>query len=230
MNRNSGLFLHVRAGLHLVPLFVVVLAGVLYAEDLWVPHDPYSSRSSLKVGSVLKLVVDEPLVIEYEYDKNSDENATVKMAPDKGISDFLPAANANKNVTGTEKIRVRAKSRMQFRMAVTAAAADNDGLIPIQGTRVIAHESGQARTEIQITGKLHPEDVSAGRMIRSRDIADLQIIVKGSPVLKSANIQMKQVPTGEPNRTKNSAELSDEEKQRILLEYLNRVLGETGNQ
>ncbi|MBI3395294.1 MAG: hypothetical protein HY042_05630 [Spirochaetia bacterium] len=61
-------------------------------------------------------------------------------------------------------------------------------------------------------------------------MADLQVIIKGNPVFKSANVQMKQVPSGEPNRTKPSAELSDAEKQKILLDYLNRILGEMNTQ
>ncbi|MBI3395295.1 MAG: hypothetical protein HY042_05635, partial [Spirochaetia bacterium] len=69
-----------------------IAAPRLFGEDLWKDHDPYSSRASVKAGSIIKLSVDEPVQVEYEYDKNSEENGSIKMAPDKGLTDFLPGA------------------------------------------------------------------------------------------------------------------------------------------
>ncbi len=206
-----------------------LLAVGLYGEDLWRDHNPYSSVSTLAAGSILKMDVDEPVLIEYDYDATSDEKAQIKLVPDKGITDFLPAANEDRSFNNQSRIRIRSKGRVKFQMAVTVAGVQGES-IELRGARQLVYENGRARQEFQISGRVNRRDIASDRTVHSRSVADLQILLRGSPIPQTRNIPLRQIPgaPGQPART--SAELSDQDKQQILLEYLNRILGETRSQ
>lgn len=209
-----------------------VIFGVsfLVAEDLWEDHNPFSSTGALQSGQILKLIVDEPMAIDQEYDRNSDSKIVIKMAPDKKITEFLPPANVDKSLTGSSKGRLKSRGRIRFKMAVTVEDVDEGETVHFRGNRLIAYESGKNRQEIVISGKVSKSDVSVKREIKSSSVADLRIEIQGGPVPASKNIQMKTAPDGEPGEPPvPSANLSDGEKQQILLEYLNRILGESAD-
>ena len=206
------------------------LAGALWGADLWVDHDPYSPFTGLRGGVILKLHIDEPVLIEYEYSMQDDDKAVVKMVPDKKISEVLPPADINKSIQTTKKLKIEAKSRLKMKMAVTVRSVQGDGVVEFQGTKVLAYENGKGRQQFQIFGRVNRDDINSKRIIKSNDVADLQVTITGAPIKINKNFPMKTLPglnPGDPPRP--SAELSDAEKQRLLLEYLNRILGETSD-
>lgn len=210
-------------------LFIPIAALSLQADDLWIDHNPYSSVSSMQAGTVLKLSVDEPVLVEYEYEGNGQETATIKLTPDKNITEFLPAASEDRSIAINNRLRIRSHGRVKFNMAVSIQTVEGETLV-IRGARQISYENGRARQDFQITGRVSRRDVSTDRTIRSNDVAELQIVMRGSPIPQNRNLPMKQIPgeNGQPARP--SATLTDQEKQQILLEYLNRILGETRDQ
>ena len=199
------------------------------SEDVWVDHNPYHSLSGAAEGSIIKILVDEPVSVEYEYDGSSDEAATVKMTPDKDLMSFLPKANSEKSITEKDKIRIRARGRVRFRAAVSIVGKVENGVIQFQGSKTIGVEADKAQQVITISGRVNADDIASDRTIKSSDVANLVIHIKGLPVAGTKNITMKTEESTDPNAPqKKSAKLSDDEKQQLLLNYLNRVLGEAG--
>ncbi len=205
-------------------LFILLGGGLLLGADLWRDHNPYSPFEALRAGTILKLVIDEPIVVEYEYEGEGDDKVKVKMVPDKGLSEFLPAANVSKSIQDKKKALVRARGRVKINLAVTVQSIAN-GTALISGTKVLAYESGKAVQQMQLTGRVSIRDINRSRMIRSRDVAELQLVIQGAPQKQSRNLPMK--TTGNPPRP--SAALTENEKQRLILEYLNRIFGETSD-
>ena len=203
---------------------LLLVGGLVRGEDLWEDHNPFSPHR-LAIGAVIKLNVDEPVIVEYSYDAKTDSNAVIKMKPDKKISEFLPPANVDKSIQGLKKIKIKAKGRVKFRMAVSVSKIIDNKTVEFSGTRVIAYEAGKARQEIQITGRVNTDDITKKRTVNSSMVAGLQILLRGKPIPQSKNIPMKRIGTP----PKSAAELSDEEKQTLLLEYLNRILGESSD-
>ncbi|MDH5655058.1 MAG: flagellar basal body L-ring protein FlgH [Spirochaetia bacterium] len=210
-------------------IFIFPVFFSLNGEDIWIDHNPYHPLASIPEGSIIKIFVDEPVVVEYEYEGNSGENVTIKMTPDKDLMNFLPKANVEKSITSENKVRIRARGRVRFRAAVTVVGNVENGVIRFQGRKTVGSEEGRAEQVITISGRVSVDDVTSSRTIKSSDVADLVVQVKGLPVAKKKNIEMKTEQPEDPNEpAKKSAKISDDEKQQLLLEYLNRILGESG--
>lgn len=201
------------------------LTAAAGAQTLWQDHNPYRPNPNVRNGTILRLAVDEPVIIEYEYENLSDDTVTIKMNPDQKLTDFLQPADINKAVTEKDDNRVRVRSRVTFRMAVRVDRDPRDDSVSFSGVKLIAAEAGRSRQQIQISGSVHIDDIKPGRLVNSSDVADLQIVVQGAPIRQSLELPLKQVEGEVPGTTEPSAELSAEERARILLEYLNRVLG-----
>lgn len=199
---------------------LALLAGRAFARDLWVDHNPYNPAGKIQAGTVLRLAVDEPMVIEYEFNAGQTDEARVKAVPDKSLTEFLPPANADRTISGRQESRSRSRSRMNFRMGVTVSRVTGD-TIEFNGARIIAPEDGRTRFEIQAAGIIHRQDIGSDRTIRSQDVSQLQLVMKGGPVPGNQGLQLKPNPDGS-----TSAAPSQAEKEQMLLEYLNRVLGE----
>jgi flagellar L-ring protein precursor FlgH len=99
--------------------------------------------------------------------------------------------------------------------------------IRIRGTRRIIRESGDSELTILMEGVVNRKDISKDGLVDSGSIADMVLEIQGLPEKKSRGLPMKTVPGEEEGSTKPSAELSEEERQRILLDYINRILGES---
>lgn len=211
-----------RLPLALAFVFVILagMAGQVFARDLWVDHNPYNPAGKIAAGSILRLAVDEPMVLEYEYGSNQSDEARVKATPDKSLTEFLPPANADRTITGKQESRTRSRGRMTFRMGVTVSKVTEDR-IEFTGLRVISPEDGRVRFEVQARGTVHRQDIGSDRTIRSQDVSQFQLLMKGGPIAQSQGLPMKQNPDGT-----TSAAPSQQEKEQMLLNYLNRVLGE----
>ena len=197
------------------------------AADLWEDHNPYSEFGPLENGTVLKLTVDEPFDILYEYEQDRDDRLTIKMKPDGKITPFLPPADTDKSSTGKARVRVRARSRLKFRVAVAVTGISPAKTVTFAGRRVLAFEAGKAVQQLEVRGSVHLGDISARRMMRSNDAANLEIVISGAPVRGNRELPMKQKAGEAGGPPVPTAEISEPEKQRLLLEYLNRILGES---
>ncbi|MBE7438067.1 MAG: flagellar basal body L-ring protein FlgH [Spirochaetales bacterium] len=200
-------------------LLLLAVPAFLLAEDLWKDHNPYAGQTGLLPGAVLRLVVHEPVLVEYEYEETADSKATIKIVPDKKVADFLSDASSDQSQVGSRKAKVRAKTALRLELAVIVRSVDGE-LATISGQKSLIYENGRAQQLFSVSGKVHRRDVSGDRTIRSAQVADLELLVSGAPLPFQAGLTMKQGDDGQPR-----AELSREEKERILLEHLNRILG-----
>jgi flagellar L-ring protein precursor FlgH len=111
---------------------------------------------------------------------------------------------------------------------VRVAAIEN-GIIRFQGTRRLGYEQGRLEQQMQSSGFVSLRDIGRDRSVLSRNVADLQIVIIGRPQEQRENLQLKQEPPANPaDPPVIRADMTDSEKQRLLLDYLNRLLGETG--
>lgn len=214
-------------GLYVLCLLVVCMLALvpLVAQSLWEDHNPYNPGVRLVAGTILKLKIDEPIKIEYEYEDLRDENITVKLVPDQNLTEFLKPVDANQNVTSKNKGKLKSNNRVVFSIGVRVLEVSEQGTIQFSGSKQITAESGKHTQQISVRGQIHRDDIKVGRMILSGNVADLVINVRGAPIKQNKNITMKV----EGNPAQPKANLSETEKQRLLLDYLNRVLGETDN-
>jgi flagellar L-ring protein precursor FlgH len=211
------------AGLLAIAFLALLLERGLRAEDLWKDHNPYAAESALGAGSVLRLAIDEPVIVEYEYEENIDTKGTIKMSPDKSFADFLKDSSSDQSRIDSRKTKVRAKTQLKLDLAVVVTGFSGD-LAQISGQKTLVYENGRSRQTINVKGQIHRKDVTGERLIQSANVANLELVLAGAPLPLSAGIGMKRDSEG-----RAKAELSQEEKEKLLLDYINRVLGGLGN-
>ncbi|MBX7057107.1 MAG: flagellar basal body L-ring protein FlgH [Leptospirales bacterium] len=207
----------------------LLAATVLGAQSLWRDQNPYNPRQDIRDGVVLRLVVDEPIILDYEYENTSDQNVVIKLNPDQKLFEFLPPADSNQSITNKRTNRVRARSRLSFRIAVQAQGDPSNGVVSFVGRKLLAYENGRSRQELQISGRVHVNDIHNGRMVHSNDVAELQIVMAGAPVPQSQELPLKQAEAANGQPPGPSAQINEQERARLLLDHLNRILGETAS-
>lgn len=226
LSTKTQRFLRVSALAYSSLLSFYVIGGALIARDLWVDHNPYSPSGRIVVGSILKLSIDEPMTVEYEFQGANSEEAKVKMTPDKSLTEFLPPANVDKNTQNKQDSRARSRARVKFRMGVQVTRVTETG-IEFTGNKMVAPEEGRTRFQVQVQGQVNREDIQTDRTIKSEDVSELQVLMRGGPVPQNKNLPMKQTPGTTTQGPGLSAQPTAEEKEQMLLDYLNRIFGES---
>ncbi|MCB1327088.1 MAG: flagellar basal body L-ring protein FlgH [Spirochaetales bacterium] len=210
-----------------VAIALALAFSYLSAQSLWRDHNPYNPSANIRTGTILKLHVEETVIIEYEYESTVDETVTIKLKPDQTVTEFLPPVDTEQNITRQNNDTLRSHGKIRFEMAVRVDSQPEEDIVSIVGTRQIAQENGRTRQVFQVRGFVHVEDIKPGRRVNSADVADLDIRITGAPVPQNRDRRLRQEPGATPEEpARATAELSDQEKQQLLLEYLNRVLGE----
>lgn len=217
------------------PIYIFALFWVTYmafwaistnGESLWTDHNPYAPLFPVKNGDILKLTVDEPVVVDLEYENKGDEDVVLKMAPDKKHAEFLEGTDWEKSITRNQKKKIRWKNRLRFVMAVEAVSMNGD-VVTFNGSRIIATEQGDTELNFRVSGRIQKGDIDRNRTIHSNNVADLQLAMRAKPIPGKTAYDVK-TTTNPDGTTQEEAKLSDTEKARIAMEYLNRILGETG--
>ncbi len=223
-------------------LFVlsVTCTLTLYAQSLWEDHNPYSGSANIKDGSILKLIIDEPVVLSYDYQNQASESVDINLVPDRTLTGFLPPASSKHNINKNygNKLSSRTQVRLQLAVIVNGDPNTKNQSIKFSGIKLLSHENNVSKQQIAVSGQVHLDDISAGRVIFSNQVANLQMIVVGAPVPRSKNLPLAKEPTTKntsqettinQTNTKSTiqAELTDEQKRTLLWEYVNRLLGES---
>ena len=208
----------------------------IFSQSLWEDRNPYSTRRSLKKGTILKLKIEEPIQITYEYENQSNQNIDINIVPDKNISSFLPPASTNQNKTKQFSNRVQVRSQLKMQIAVSLEDETENSVIVFRGTKFLGYENNLSRQKMSVRGRVHIDDVSTGRIIHSKDVADLQIVLEGIPVKTDINLsknppaqnpEAKQEGQTQQGQPLGKSFIGEEEKQKLLWNYIKNLLGDS---
>ena len=173
-------------------LTITIPLMILSAQSLWQDHNPYILGTNIRSGMVLKLEIDEPVQIIYDYENLTDEKIDLNLVPDRTITSFLPPAEFKRSIIKKYTNRLRSRSRIKLKMAVTVLSDPVQNIVTISGTKYLGQENNISRQQIEVNGKVHIEDIGSNRNIHSNHIADLRIVIIGAPVPRSRNFQLNQ--------------------------------------
>ncbi|TGK13018.1 flagellar biosynthesis protein FlgH [Leptospira fletcheri] len=211
-------------------LSILVGAGMaLAAQELsqWQDKNPYARSQNLKVGTAVFVRLKDGWNAEFEIESTADENITVKSVPDKKIIPDNPSFNSDRSIVRKNKGKIKSQGKLKGSLTATVTAIDPaTGLLTVQGQRTSTYNGEPS--SVSLSGRLSPEFLSRDNSVDADRIADLQIQFVGRIEPKDLRppIAMKTITNPDGSVTLK-AELSDEEKQRIILEQLNRLLGES---
>ncbi|EMK24804.1 flagellar L-ring protein FlgH [Leptospira kirschneri serovar Bulgarica str. Nikolaevo] len=196
-------------------------------SSLWTDKNPYSVRQNMKVGSTLYVKIRNGLQAEFELESNADETLTLKAMPDKKIVPDMPSYNNDRTITRKNKGKIKSIGKIKGNLTVLVTAIDpNTGLLTVQGQKVNVINGEE--NSLLLSGTVSPEFVEKDLSIDSDKIANLQLNFNGKikPQQVSPPISIKTITNPDGSVTAK-AELSEEEKQKLILNQLNRLLGES---
>ncbi|TGJ98320.1 flagellar biosynthesis protein FlgH [Leptospira langatensis] len=212
----------------LITLLLFSLAGI-FAQDLsqWQDKNPYSRNQNLRVGSTIFVKLKEGFTADFEIESTADENITIKAVPDKKIIPDNPAYNTDRTIVRKNKGKIKSLGRLKGNMTAVVTAVDaNTGLLTLQGQRSSTYNGEPS--QVLLSGRVSPEFLARDNSVDADRIADLQIQFTGRIEPKNLQPPIALKTINNPDGTVTvKAELSEEEKQRYILEQLNRLLGES---
>ena len=208
-------------------IFLMLCSSVLFSQtSLW--QDAGANGSELQAGSLVEVRVHEVFRINIDSEWRLNSKAELNLTPDTKNLPFLSASNQNKSGSKDAQARYRIRDSFYFNMqAVIGEPQAGSGLYPIQARRVIVIDLKP--TQVVLSGLIHPKHVK-GDAIESKHIAELRLNVTTRPPSdRDTSIALKPPLPEEitdPERPPPAtAELSEQEKQRILLRHLQEVIG-----
>ncbi|MDI7229615.1 flagellar basal body L-ring protein FlgH [Leptospira santarosai] len=196
-------------------------------SSLWTDKNPYSMRQNIKVGSPLYVKIKNGIQAEFELESNADETLTLKVMPDKKIVPDMPSYNSDRTITRKNKGKIKSLGKIKGNLTVLVTAVDpNTGLLTIRGQKMNVINGEE--NSLLLSGTVSPEFVEKDSSVDADKIADLQVSFNGriKPREVIPPISLKTVANPDGSVT-TKAELSEEEKQRLILNQLNRLLGES---
>lgn len=211
-----------------VSLSSLTLSPTLHAESLWKDKDPYSYPKTIQPGTVVKVVLKNGLRVEYESEYKATFDNDIKTVPDKKLVPDLPNYTANSTYMRSKVGKSKSQGKVVGVMAVLVTGIDpGTGNLELEGSRVF--NLSEERINLRLSGTISPEDLDKNRFIASDLIANLRVEYQGTlnpKELGDPSIQMKRITNPDGSVTEK-AELSDKEKQEIILKNIKRLLGES---
>ena len=224
---------------------ILLLPIFLSAESIWIDRNIYSSSGGYKTGDVLIVNINDISTIKFTQNSSDKNTLNLSSNPDKTITGFLPNVAADKSSSTSNNISFDGKNSINFSMATTVTGSSANGQLNIVGSRTYSFNG--VNTAIRISGAVDPTFID-GRGIDSASISNFRISVNGSksgvkfniPLPEPTKVTEDQNRASKKDDSKNtdkakstkkpkkniSSLLSETEKNRIAIDYLQKMLGE----
>ncbi|MCB1189403.1 MAG: flagellar basal body L-ring protein FlgH [Leptospiraceae bacterium] len=204
--------------------------------SLYEYHNPYSPGQNIKLGTVIRVVFKEGLKSEYMYESQKDDSHTIKSSPDKKVVTDIMPFYSDRSIAKKKNAKIKSNGKILGAMSVvvTSVEPQTNNLV-VNGIREATFDGNKNRLEL--SGLVSPQDIKEGRTVTSDQVANLELKFISAPEeinLEDPNVQLKPVYNPDGTRAINpdgtpmdKAELYESEKQKIMLKYIKRMLGES---
>ncbi|MCX7678949.1 MAG: flagellar basal body L-ring protein FlgH [Spirochaetes bacterium] len=207
--------------IHGAIITMVLLMGIVggQSKSLWQDRNIYGASETLKEGDVILVRVNDLSQMKFELTVSGDNSFNIVSNPDNSITQFLPKASANKSSTSKGKTAIRGTGKLLLTIPARVMKKIPGNLYEIAGTKEYTLHG--MVNQFQVVGIVDPSMVK-GKSIDSTDIAQFRFVLKGFK--EGAGIEIKRPPLKEKEAA--GVTLTEDEKQKIILEYLNKIINE----
>jgi flagellar basal body L-ring protein FlgH len=191
------------------------------SRSVWKDRNIYASGTNFNVGDILIVDVTDISQLKFSVTLNNDNSYNVTSNPDTGLTGFLPKVAANKKITSSDKADFSGKGNLNISIASRVVNRTRDGKFTITGAREYSFNGKINR--FTLSGIVDPVLIK-GRSVLSKDIADFRLEIRG--LLERGVVNMERPALKE--KETSSTNLTEEEKQKIIIDYINKMLREIG--
>lgn len=203
----------------ILSILLIFIPKMVSSRSIWNDRNIYTSGTNLKVGDVIVVNINDISQLKFNITFNNDNSYNIVSNPDSTITGFLPKISSNKKLSSSDKADFSGKGGLNISIASRVTNRLGDGKLTITGAREYSF-NGKINRFI-VSGIVDPELVK-GRSVLSKNIADFKLEIRGLLERGNINIERAGLKEGEAS----SADLTEEEKQKIITDYLNKMLRE----
>jgi flagellar L-ring protein precursor FlgH len=200
---------------------VLLIIPAVYADTIWKDKNIYTAQDTIKVGDIFTVAITDISQMRFTLTLANNDAFTVTSTPDGNITPFLPPVNANKKATKNNNTNLQHRGNIALHIAATVQQRLENGNFRIAGTKTFSFSG--VTTVFTVSGIVNPAAIKGGT-INSSDIANLVLQIQGV----KEGVQIIRPPLKEGETA--SPALTEQEKQQIIIQYLQRILGELTQQ
>jgi flagellar basal body L-ring protein FlgH len=189
----------------------------LVGKSLWKDKNLYTSGGDINIGDVIVVNVNDISRLRFSIDLNAASSSDINTNPDMTITGFLPRISSNKNINNSNSTEFSGRGQLNILVATQVSGKAKNGKFRVTGSRTYTF-NGVANT-IRVSGIVDPALVK-GRTVDSSNIVNFRIAITGS----SEGIKLKERKLKKDEKI--DANLTEEDKQKILKKYLESMVKE----
>lgn len=200
---------------------IFTLALFVNAKSLWVDSgELFLDRKLLEVGDAITIVFNNATIVKYKTETESTATSTITPASSSMMS-FLPKVDYFSDSTQMKNVDTTSEGAIEGSITVEVLSVTNNNLV-IGGAHTIV-VNGDTET-ISISAIAPQRRIKRGSMIYSTDLINPTIVYKGLSLSKSTNFTEDNVVIDTDEEGNKTVDLSDEEKNKIIIDFLNKSL------
>lgn len=204
--------------IYVILLFLFIPVSI-NSRSMWRDRNIYASGTNFNVGDILIVDIRDISQLKFNITFNNDNSYNIISNPDTNITGFLPKVSSNKKITSSDKADFSGKGNLNISIASRVINRTRDGKFTINGIREYSFNGKINR--FFLSGIVDPVLIK-GRSILSRDIADFRLEIRGLLEKGVISMERPELKEGETSSTN----LTEEEKQKIIIDYINKMLRE----
>ncbi len=198
-------------------LIALGLASAGLARSLWVEKNIYSTSELLNQGDIIVVNITDISNMQFDLTLDNKNNFTISSNPDQNITPFLPKVAGDRQVKSDDRTSFSTRGKIRFSMALRVLNKAAANAYAVAGSKTFTVNG--ASTIFTVTGLADPALVR-GRTIDSSNLADFSIEIRGIrqgfPIVRD---KLKKDETA-------GVTLTEDEKQKIIIDYLQKMIGE----
>lgn len=199
-------------------LLLIVFSARLFCASLWQDRNIYSAAESLREGDTITVAIDDLSRLRYDLTVDNKNTSAVNANPDQTITAFLPPVAASKNISNSDNVEMSSRTNMSMKMAVSVTGRGPNGNYTIQGLR--QYVVNGVSSGIAISGEINPRSIQ-GNTVRSESVVNFRMVITTTRQGLGLNLARQLEENGTA-----TMDLTEEEKQRIITDYLQKMLDE----
>ena len=198
-------------------IIICLMVSGLFARSIWQDRNLYNPNANLRIGDIIVVSVEDTSNLNFSVSFDNDNSFTISSNPDKSLTGFLPKISSDRTTTTGNKNQFQSRGSASLEIAATITRRAGRNYV-ITGVRSYIFQG--LRNQIQVTGIVSPALIH-GNKIKSNRIANFTMQISGT---RQGIINLKRDPLKKDEKA--NVKLTETEKQRIIIEYLQKMLRE----
>lgn len=199
-------------------LFLTFTALYCSAGTIWRDRNIYSVSDSIRNGDTIVIAINDVSRIKFGLNMKSKSNSDVTSTPDVTLTGFLPKIVSNRKSDNNDTFAVDSRNNLNFNIAAVVTGTQGRSFI-VQGSK--EYIINGVSTRFNVSGLVDPSLMS-GTVVRADNVVNFRLDIASTKRGIGMNLTR---PPLKPEEQAN-ANLVEAEKQRLIIDYLNRMIEE----